>query len=223
MLWKTPHSAILYSKQLSRLLASFSTRLPVKSFVSSVVILFSSDLRGDSNHQLQTGLERLKYILVFKPYAPSWRQQDWRHLHQTKREMITRLLFSFSHVLQADQAVTLPNPTSWTHSRDCYPRTGQMPITALPSLSVSAKHPGRQPAWADSRSPPGWYAATGSAWCPSSRLQEPAALSSHTCPQQHGVVLAHCKPGWCKWSDNTWRATLLTTGVGRGIVKVVSQ
>ena len=105
----------------------------------------------------------------------------------------------------------LPEPTVEAG----YLSTRQTPIIALPSLSVSAKHPGRPPAWADSRSPPGWCAATGSAWYPSSHLPGPAALSSHTCPRQHGVALAHCKPERQTWNNKTRGPSCQQLGVGR--------
>lgn len=66
---------------------------------------------------------------------------------------------------------------------------------------MSAKRPSKQPAWADSRSPRGWYVAIGSAWCPSLHLPEPVAPSLHTCPQQHDAAQAHCKPKRCSWKE----------------------
>lgn len=86
-------------------------------------------------------------------------------------------------------------PLSEPTAEGGYPRTGQMPATASPSLSVSAKRPGRPPTQAGSKPPPEWCAATGPAWCPSSRSPGLVALSWHTCPQLLGAAPARCKPG----------------------------
>ena len=129
------------------------------------------------------------------------------------------LLFSIASTLASVMSSRLtrqrPGPIPFPEStaEAGYPRTGQTPITASPSLSASAEHPGRLPAWADSGFPRGWCAATGSAWCPSSHLPEPAALSSHTCPQQPDAARAHYKPDSGS-RGNSLRVTLLATGVG---------
>lgn len=85
-----------------------------------------------------------------------------------------------------------PEPTA--NIGYCYKKATK----ASPSLSGFAKHPSTQPAWADSRSPQGWYAATGSAWCPSLHLPEPAVPSLHTYPQRHDEAQARCRPE--RWS-----------------------
>ena len=136
--------------------------------------------------------------------------------------MIPCLLFLITNPLASVTPSSLtrqwpcPAPLLEPTAEAGYPRTGQTPITASPSLSASAKHPGRRPAWADSRSPPGWCAATAPAWCPSSHSPELAALSSHTCPRQHGAALARYKPERCKWGGQSMRATSLATWGGGG-------
>ena len=142
-----------------------------------------------------------KHVLWFGGATPHPRDRRAEDIYaEWEREMTPCLLFLIASTLASVMSsrltrqwpgpVPFPEPTAEAG----YPRTGQTPIPALPSLSASAEHPGRLPAWADSGFPPGWCAATGSAWCPSSHLPEPAALSLHTCPQRHDAARAHYKP-----------------------------
>lgn len=153
-------------------------------------------LTSDASHNLQELQWLKKGTLAFKLHTSYWKPQSCRYLQWTEihddimSQIFNRKLINFNHTLQVNQAMTCQFHFLNTQQKQDI----KMPITALPSLSASAKHRGKLQAWANSRSLPRRCVATESALYPSSHLPEPAALSLHTCPQQLGEALVHCKP-----------------------------